>query len=47
MQGRQKNWVKYTDFTQLKKITGIIYTNCTNYPSLFSSPSNFVAVGFV
>jgi len=25
MQGRQKNWLKYTDFTELKKITSRIY----------------------
>jgi len=46
MQRRQNNWLKYTDFTELKKITIRVYSNCSNY-SLFSSPSNFVAVCFV
>ena len=44
MQRRQKNYLKYTDFTELKKITSRSYSNCSNYSSLFSSLSNFVAV---
>jgi len=47
MQRRQENWLKYTDFTELKKVTSRIYSNCWNYFSLFSSPSNFVAVRLV
>ena len=47
MQRRQKKWLKYTNFTELKKITSRIYSNCSNFSSLFSSPSNFVAVRFV
>jgi len=35
MQRRQKNWLKYTDFAELKKITSKIYSNCSNYSSLF------------
>jgi len=31
----QKNWLKYTDFTELKKITSRIYSNCSNDSSLF------------
>jgi len=47
MQRRQENWLKHTDFTELKKASSGIYSNCSNYFSLFSSPSNFVAVRFV
>jgi len=47
MQRRKKNWLKYADFTELKKTTSRIYSNCSNYASLFSSPSNFVAVRFL
>jgi len=36
MQKRLKNWLKYTDFAELKKITNRIYSNCSNYYSLFS-----------
>jgi len=46
MQRRQENWVKYTDFAELK-ITSRIYSNSSIYSSLFPSPSNFVAVPFV
>ena len=35
MQRRQKNWLKYTDFTELKKITKRIYSNCSIDSSLF------------
>jgi len=42
----QENWLKYTDCAELKKITIRIYSNCSIY-SFFSSPLNFVAVGFV
>jgi len=48
IQRRQKSWLKSTYFTELKKTTSRIYSNCSNYYSyLFSSPSNFVAVRFV
>jgi len=47
MQKRQKNRLKYINFTELKKITSRIYSNCSNYSPLFLSPSNFVAVRFV
>jgi len=47
MQRNQKNWSKHTDFTELKKTTSRIYSNCSNYSSLFSRPSNFFAVRFV
>ena len=47
MQRRQKNWLKYTDLTELTKITSRICQNFSNYSSLFSSPSSFVAVRFV
>jgi len=47
MQRRQKYYLKYTDFTELKKITNRFYSNCPNYSSLFSSPSNFIVVHFV
>ena len=33
MQSRKKNWLNYADFTELKKITSRIYSNCTNYSS--------------
>ena len=35
MQRRQKNWLKYTDFAEQKKIISRIYLNCSNYSSLF------------
>jgi len=35
MQRRQKNWLKYIDFTELKKITSRIYSGCSNYTSRF------------
>jgi len=47
MQIRQKNLLKYTDFTELKRITSRIYSNCSNYSSLVSIHSNIVAVRFV
>jgi len=47
MQRRQKSWLKYTNLTELKKITSRIYSNCSNYSSLFSSLSDFVGVRFV
>ena len=47
MQRRQKNWRKYTDFTELKKITSRIFSNFSNYSSLFLSLSNFVFVRFL
>jgi len=35
MQRRQKKWLKHTDFTELKKITSRIYSNFSNYSSVF------------
>ena len=46
MHRREEDWLKYTDFTELKKITGIIYSSCSNY-SFFSSPLKFTAVYFI
>jgi len=46
MQRRQKNWLKHTDFTELKKIT-VELTQTVRIILYFSSPSNFVAVRFV
>jgi len=47
MQRRQKNRLKSAGFTELKKITSRSYSKCSNYSSLFSSRSNFVAIPFV
>jgi len=45
---KAKNLIKKsTDFTELRKITSRIYSKCSNYSYLFSSPSNFIAVRFV
>jgi len=46
-QRRQKNWLKYTDFIGLKKITSRTYSQVFVILLFFSSPSNFVAVHFV
>jgi len=35
MQRRQINWLKYTDFTELKKIISRFHLNCSNYSFLF------------
>jgi len=32
---REENWLKYTDFTELKNITITVYSNWSNYSSLF------------
>jgi len=45
MQRRQKNWSKYSDFIELKKITSIIYSN-SNYSSLFFKPFKFRCCSF-
>jgi len=37
MQRRQKNWLKSTAFTELKKITSRMYWKCTNYSLFFKS----------
>jgi len=37
VQRRQTNWLKYTDLTELKKITIITYSNCSNYSFFFKS----------
>jgi len=37
MQGRQKIWLNYTDFTEPKKITSRIHSNCSNYFFFFKS----------
>ena len=42
MQRRQKNWLKYTNFTELKKITSRIYSNCSNYSCLFFKSFQFI-----
>jgi len=47
MHRKQKIWLKYSDFTELKNITSRMYSNCSKYSSPFSSPSNFVAVCFL
>ena len=44
---KQKNWFKYTDFTELKKITGRINSNTSNFSSLFFKSIKLVAVRFV
>jgi len=41
MQRRQKNWLKYADFTEIKKITSRIYSNYSNYSSLFFKSFKF------
>jgi len=47
MQRRQKNWLKYTDFTELKKITSKITQTVRIILLFLSSPLNFVPVRFV
>jgi len=44
MRRRQNNLYIYIDFTELKKIASGIHSNFSNYSSLFSSRSNFVAI---
>jgi len=47
MQRRQKkNWLKYTDFTELKKTTSGSYSNCSNYSSLFFKSFKFRCCSF-
>jgi len=46
MQRRQKKWLKHTEFTDLKKITGRIYSNCSNYCSLFFKSFKFRCCSF-
>jgi len=46
MQRRQKNWKKYTDVTEVKKITSRIYSNCSNYSSLFFKSFKFRCCSF-
>ena len=46
MQKRQKDWLKYTDFTELKMITSRIYSNCSNYSSLFFKSFKFRCCSF-
>jgi len=41
MQRRQKNWLKYTDCAELKKITIRIYSNCSIYSSIFFKSFKF------
>ena len=36
--------IKICRFYRAEEVTSKIYSNCSNYSSLFSSPSNFVAV---
>ena len=47
MQRRQKNWFKYTDFTELKKITSRIDSNTSNFSSFFFQTIKFFAACFV
>ena len=47
MQRKQKNWLKCTDFTELKKITSRINSNTSNFSSLFFKSIKLVAVRFV
>jgi len=35
VQRRQKDWLKHTDFPEIKTTTISIYSNCLNYSSLF------------
>ena len=46
MQERQKNLLKYSDFTELKKITNRIYSICSNYFSLFFKSFKFRCCSF-
>jgi len=47
MQRRQKNWLKYIDFAEPKKITSRITQNIRIIFLFLSSLSNVVAVCFV
>jgi len=38
---KAENLIKYTDFTELKKITSRIYSNCSNYSSLILKSFKF------
>jgi len=46
MQRRQKNWLKYTDFTELKKVTSRIHSNCSNYSFVFFTFFKFRCCSF-
>jgi len=46
MQRRQKNWLKYTDFTELKKVTIRIYSKCLIYSSLLPMSFKFYCCSF-
>ena len=46
MQRRQKNWLKYTDFTELKKVTSRIYSRWSNHSSLFFKSFKFRCCSF-
>jgi len=46
MHRRQKNWLKYTDCAELKKITVKIYWNCSIYSSLFFKSIKFCCCSF-
>ena len=43
---RQKKWLKYTEFIELKKITSRIYSNCSNYCSPFFKSFKFPCCSF-
>ena len=43
---KEEKLIKKKQFSKLKKVTSRIYSNCSNYSSLFC-PSRFVAVRFV
>ena len=46
MQRNQKNWLKYTDCAELKKITIRIYSNCSIYSSPFFKSFKFDCCSF-
>jgi len=46
IQRKLKNWLKYTNFTELKKITSRIYSNCSNHSSPFFTSFKFRCYSF-
>ena len=46
IQRRQKIWLKYTDFTDLKKITSRTHSNCSNYSFLYFKSFKFRCYSF-
>ena len=43
---KAENWLKYTDFTELKKIPSRIYSHCSNHSSLFFKSFKFNCCSF-